>query len=635
MSERPPDLTAPDGPFAAGPNRGPGAASDAAPDTPPRAAAAEPRSRFRRILGAWTHEGAAGAWGLLVLGVALYLLAWPPGPLPWLVLAADAPFLWLLFRKDGRWKRWVFLYALLHYCAGFWWLSQITWVQVFLAAFFMTPIYLGAGVLIRWLVRRGLPWLLVVPTVLVFEEMTRTVYMGGMPLPMRSLALSTSGALTASTAYLGAYALSFLAALAATAVARLHWHRRRGTWSRAGLDGGVVLVVGTALFVLGSTRIGDRSPQLVSSAPRVLVAVQGDIPQSTKHSHDPDAANRMFQGHLALSTAALEDAIATGEQVAAVLWPETMVPWELVDAELAARFPEVWENEVRVVQNVRSCIPPMARTPRFLLGAIYQFRRGDERHLDLRAYGAHDSLFLVDPDRVPDPNGPYPPPPPLGERPTWEITRHDKHVLVPGGEYTPLGAWIPPLRWARNLVAVIPELDPGPADQEPMILFPDPARPILAGTIVCFEMLSPAPCRSRRAAGADVLLNPSNYGWFGQTAFRAQIRAVARLRAAETAAAIVVAGNTGPTLFYDPLGRPYGRFQPIEGEAAQPLESDANTYCRGYAVAPLLVDPEPTPYVRWGDMPWFGLGVVLLGFGAFSPRSRDAPVTEGGYLNTC
>ena len=61
----------------------------------------------------------------------------------------------------------------------------------------------------------------------------------------------------------------------------------------------------------------------------------------------------------------------------------------------------------------------------------------------------------------------------------------------------------------------------------------------------------------------------------------------------------------------------------------------ANTYRRGFAVAPLLVDPEPTPYVRWGDLPWFGLGLFLLGFGVIAPRSRDAPVTERGYLNTC
>jgi apolipoprotein N-acyltransferase len=228
-------------------------------------------------------------------------------------------------------------------------------------------------------------------------------------------------------------------------------------------------------------------------------------------------------------------------------------------------------------------------------------------------------------------------------------------VLVPGGEYTPLGDLLPPLRWARNLVAVIPELDPGPADQEPLTLIPAPdpgsGRPIRAGTVLCFEMLSPAPCRARRAAGADVLLNPSNYGWFGRTTFRAQLRAVARLRAAETATTIVVAGNTGPTLFYDPLGRPYGRFQPVgdDGEGTAPgaasagaegavtagLERDALTYRLGFAVAPLLVDPEPTPYVWWGDLPWFGLGLLLLGFGLFTPRARDVPVTERGYLNTC
>ncbi len=592
--------------------------------------------RLRRIAGAWFHAGAAGAWGLLALSLVLHLLAWPPGPLPWLVLAADAPFLWLLFRDPTRWKRWVFLYSLLYYGAGFWWLSEITWIQVFLAALFMTPIYLAAGALIRWLVRRRAPWLLVVPTVLVFEELVRTVYMGGMPLPMRSLALTASETLTASTAYLGAYGLSFLAAMGGAAVARLPFHLRRRAWRRLLVDTVAVVLVGGILSALGAARISDRTPRIVSSAPRVLAAVQGAIPQSTKHSPDPDARNRMFQGHLDLSTAAIEDTLAAGEEVVAVLWPETMVPWDFLDADLAARFPEAWENEVRILQNVQACVPPTSRTPRFLLGAIYQFRRGEERHLDPRAYGAHDSLFLVDPVQVPAPDGPYPQPPPPGQRPAWEIARHDKHVLVPGGEYTPLGELLPPLRWARNLVSVVPELDPGPEAQEPLLLVDGPDGGIRAGTVLCFELLSPAPCRARRAAGADVLLNPSNYGWFGETAFRAQIRAVARLRAAETAATVVVAGNTGPTLFYDPLGRPYGRFRPFpDEEAAEPLESNANTFRRGFAVAPLLVDPEPTPYVRWGDLPWYGLGLLVLGFGLFAPRSRDAPVTWGGYPSTC
>jgi len=564
-------------------------------------------------------RSAAGASCLILLGLLLQLLSWPPGPLPWLALAADAPFLWLLFGAGRRWKRWVFLYALLHYAAGFWWLSEITWLQVLVASLFMTPIYLAAGVLLRLFVRRRVPWLLAVPTVLVFEEIVRTVYLGGMPLPSRALALSASPALNASAAYLGAYSLSFLAALVGAAVARAPYLLRARSHARAFVDGLVAAAVAGLLLAGGAYRLARAADRIRSSAPRVLVAVQGDVPQSLKHSPDPQAIKDMFDRHLDLSVLGIERALEQGEEVLAVLWPETMVPWELVDADLAARFPEVWENEVRILQNVRERTSFLARRPLFLLGAIYQYRRGEERHADLRAYGTHDSLFLVAPDEVPPPEPGYPPPPAPGLRPRWELGRHDKRILVPGGEYTPLGDLLPPLRLVRNLVSVIPELDPGEEGQPLFRLVPEEAAPgepeVLAGTVICFELLSPAPCRDWRRRGAQVLLNAANYGWFGRTAFRAQIRAVARLRAAETAATVVVAGNTGPTLFYDPVGRPYGAFDTPEGAWRGDPESDETTFRPGVVRGPLLLDPEPTPYVAFGDLPWFALGIVVLGFG--------------------
>ncbi len=41
-----------------------------------------------------------------------------------------------------------------------------------------------------------------------------------------------------------------------------------------------------------------------------------------------------------------------------------------------------------------------------------------------------------------------------------------------------------------------------------------------------------------------MLLNTSNYGWFGKTSFRAQIRSIARLRAAELGIAVAMAGRS-------------------------------------------------------------------------------------------
>ena len=133
------------------------------------------------------------------------------------------------------------------------------------------------------------------------------------------------------------------------------------------------------------------------------------------------------------------------------------------------------------------------------------------------------------------------------------------------------------------------------------------------GTVICFELLFPSACRDWRTKGAVVLLNPANYGSFGPTGFRPQIRAAAALRAAETATTVVVAGNTGPTSFWGPTGRPYGRLRPPAPAGTAAENADDDTFREGWARESVLVDPRPAPYVRWGDAPWFALLVLALG----------------------
>ncbi|MHC5010640.1 MAG: apolipoprotein N-acyltransferase [Planctomycetota bacterium] len=597
------------------------------------------RSRAERILLAYAHPGAARAWGLLALGLLLDVLSAPYGPLPFLVLVADAPFLWLLGpASGGRWKRWAWLYGMLHFGVSLWWLSNIYVAHALGAAVILGPVYLLAGLAIRALARRGVPWLLAVPTVLVFEELVRTIWMGGMPWPARSLAFVAWPTLVASSAWLGAYGLSFLAGMtSALAAGPPDGPRfgRRGWLPWAARRVALPLAVVVLLWTGGAVR-ASRSDAWAAT-PGSVVVVQGNIPQSLKHSQAEESPKVIFDRHLYLSREALR---MHAPDVSLVMWPETMVPWVFVDRELALRFPEVWENEIRVLQNLRDVNDASAADPLFLIGAIYSFRRGEERHPILIRYGTHDSLFLLHPGHVPMTSPlDLDPPDPEDVRPPWLLGRHDKRVLVPGGEYTPLGDVLPPLRWFRNLISVIPELDPGAEDQAPLPLATarDPAgRPldVKGGTVICFEIAFPAACRAWRRRGAHVLLNAANYGWFGETGFRAQIRAIAALRAAETAATVVMGGNTGPTLFFDPLGRPYGSFHGASAEdrwvSMAPLGSDHTTHRPGWATAPLFADPELTPYVRWGDVPWYVLGLLVVGLAL--RRSRSAPgVTEGRH----
>ena len=618
----------------------PSATTPAMASTPPGTASGPSRilGWLRAPFTCWFHAGASGNVALVGLGLILHLLALPPGPLPILILAADAPFFWLLFRQDGRtWKRWAFLYGFLHFAIALRWLSEVHPAQVLAAGFFLGLVSLLLGGALRFLARRRVSFPLAAGTCVVLEELLRTVWMGGMPWPARSLSFAGTApldpglhTLLPAVAYVGAYGLSFLAgAMSAVVyqvpgVLRVPLAERTAAWRGWMLAGLVPMLTLLGLMMLSLERRKEHAARLEDGrcyhSTRSLAAIQGNIPQSLKHSLDNADLLAMFDLHVSLSAQAVRQ--DGPDALFALLWPETMITYDFLDADLAARFPEDWDNQIGVIKRLRHDVPE-AEDLDWLLGAIHQFRRGDERHIRIWRYGSHDSLFHVRPRGAPRMHEPNPRPPPLGGKPAWEpegTTRHDKVRLVPGGEYTPLGEILVPLRWLRNIVSVIPELDPGADDQAPFRLR-DPDRPesaeIRAGTVICFELAFPDRCRAWRRSGAEVLLNAANYGWFGPTGFRDQIQAVARLRAAELGVTVVMAGNTGPTAFFDPLGARYGTFWSPDAAAAPaaaglPAGTPATTHRVGWAVGRVFADPTPTPYTNLGDWPWMALGVLLL-----------------------
>ena len=491
---------------------------------------------FRRSGRSWfpyVHEGALGYLGLIALGVLLDWLALPPGPAPILVFVADVPFLLLLWHCDGkRWKRWAFLYGVVHFAVATRWVMVIDPRFILGTALILGPVYVLLGLAIRWIEKRDGPFVVGVGLCVVLEELLRTVWMGGMPWPARSLSFATSwvvpmDALVPATAYVGAYGLSFVAGAFSAVAARVLLIRRktpalRSAMARRLANASLVPVGFVALLALLAivrhTTLADRSEDEAYDVGTFL-SVQADVAQNLKHGEAWER-DQMFQRHLDLTSIGT---VHVGDgKVFCVMWPETMVPWVFVSPELAARFPETWANQVRVMRRIQRAVPE-GETTTLLVGAVHHFQRGNERHSDSWSYGAHDSLFHVEPRFVPDKDSPFDEYPRVEwEDPNWiapwERGRHDKINLVPGGEYTPLGEVLPFLRWFRNLVSMIPELDPGAKpgreNQAPFVLQKHDGHEVRAGTVVCFDLAFPETCREWRAAGAQVLLNTANYGWF-------------------------------------------------------------------------------------------------------------------------
>ncbi|MEX0856009.1 MAG: nitrilase-related carbon-nitrogen hydrolase [Gemmatimonadota bacterium] len=147
-------------------------------------------------------------------------------------------------------------------------------------------------------------------------------------------------------------------------------------------------------------------------------------------------------------------------------------------------------------------------------------------------------------------------------------------------------------------------------------------RGLPVGILLCFEAAFASEFRRLRQAGARLLVNPSNDGWYRPawmrgpgTAAHSQHRAHLVLRAVETRAAAVRASLGGELLVIDPSGRVTDS-QPPGQEGAMIVHPQGSSV--------------ETLFVRFGDVGG-AAGLLLLG-GAFllpARRRRDAsPVHE-------
>jgi apolipoprotein N-acyltransferase len=168
---------------------------------------------------------------------------------------------------------------------------------------------------------------------------------------------------------------------------------------------------------------------------------------------------------------------------------------------------------------------------------------------------------------------------------------YDKRHLVPFGEYLPLD-WLPflSLDFLGGVVGAAGTYDPGrPQPPLDLTLGPDQARQVRLGLMICFESTFPHLGRERVLAGADLLVVPTNDGWFGRSRAPGQHLLQAAMRAVETRRPLVRAGNTGISAVIRPSGR---------------ISQATELMARGVFTleTPILApaDTEETVFLRWG-----------------------------------
>jgi len=161
------------------------------------------------------------------------------------------------------------------------------------------------------------------------------------------------------------------------------------------------------------------------------------------------------------------------------------------------------------------------------------------------------------------------------------IGRYDKIHLVPFGEYVPFKGLFD-LVHLKRLVKEVGNFLPG---TERLAL---PVHSYKLGTFICYEDTYPDEVREFAANGANLLVNISNDGWFGDNPAPFQSMRMARMRAIENGRWVLRSTNTGITASIDPFGR---------------VVQQARRNARVAVDVPYGIVAEPTFYTRHGD--WF------------------------------
>jgi len=179
---------------------------------------------------------------------------------------------------------------------------------------------------------------------------------------------------------------------------------------------------------------------------------------------------------------------------------------------------------------------------------------------------------------------------PQGE---W-VGRYDKVHLVPFGEYLPFPQIF---AFAGGLTKEVGEFQHG-ASRMPL-----DAGGQRFGTFICYESIFPDEVRQGPLQGAQVLLNISNDGWYGDSGAWKQHLQQTQMRAIENDRWLLAATNTGMTASIDPFGRIV---------AATPRK------VRTALAAPYALRSGTTFYTRHGD--WFAYLCAIISAGVVLAR---------------
>ena len=463
----------------------------------------------RRIEGPFVREAACALSGLLLWA------CFPKIQIPGLVWVACLPGLAAL-ATERRLKR-AFLLGYLCgaiFLAGscYWFVSVmeiygrlapvLAWGVLALFVIIMSTFFGGFGFLMGCAARRSAGWALALSPVLwVAMELARTYLITGFPWNLLGYAVGAAGVRQIASVT-GVYGLAFLAVgTSALLACVLLTPRRARTWA--------MLAGWLALLWFAQWRL---APPPESAGPETAFLVQPNVPlddpalETWTPWHDPAQLQQLVN----LSRAAVDNfsKTSTGPHPASatplLIWAENPAPFYFTRDPIFRNSVENLARQAHAFVIVNTVIP-----------------------VDASDRLITNSAITLDPEGR-------------------EVSRYDKIHLVPFGEYVP--AWALP-GLVDKITSEVGNFVPGTSY---------PVAQAAAGGIgvfICYEAIIPQLARQLAAAGAGVLVNISNDGWYGDSAAAYQHLEMARLRAIENHRYLLRATNNGVTTVIDPYGR--------------------------------------------------------------------------------
>jgi apolipoprotein N-acyltransferase len=185
---------------------------------------------------------------------------------------------------------------------------------------------------------------------------------------------------------------------------------------------------------------------------------------------------------------------------------------------------------------------------------------------------------------------------------SWD-GRYDKIHLVPFGEYVPFKKL---LGFAGGLTKEVGDFSRGTSRA------PLEAGDQKLGVFICYESVFPDEVRRVAKQGAQVFVNISNDGWYGDSGAYAQHLQQARMRAVENGRWLLRDTNTGVTAAIDPFGR---------------VVQSVPRKTRTALIASYALDAITTFYSRHGD--WLAYACAIISLGVIFASAIVASFTPG------